>query len=153
MRSDVVPIHRWKTAKLSRASRGQCELQWPAPRWTILCWETTGAVGGCGFPSTCRSQVGFCLQNRGCLTARVQRESRTAAGFCSHVVLGSRRPPKTKENTSKTKTLSVKVPKQSTHASLPRTEEHRRFPQLLPECRSASCSSIILLFCFANTAC
>lgn len=39
----------------------------------------------------------------------------------------------------------MKVPKQSTHASLPRTEEQRRFSRFLPECRSASCGSSIVL--------
>lgn len=65
-------------------------------------------------------QVPLSVRQNVLLTARRRSQSpeRKQKWARSHDVLGSRRPPKTRKNSSKTSSLSVKVPKQSTHARI-----------------------------------
>lgn len=105
------------------------------PLSTTLSQETTGAVGPAGVSVHLQVSGVVLPPELGPSVSPSLDRKQNCSRFCSHVVLGSRRPPRTKENTSKTKTLSVKVPKRSTHAGVPRTERLRDVP--------ASCLSAV----------
>lgn len=105
------------------------------PLSTTLSQETTGAVGPAGVSVHLQVSGVVLPPEPGPSVSPSLDRKQNCSRFCSHVVLGSRRPPRTKENTSKTKTLSVKVPKRSTHAGVPRTERLRDVP--------ASCLSAV----------